>query len=298
MSKKETHFHHISISSKYYQSTKDAINDANALKVWLQRNCAKKAYNCLCYIGVSEINHQTGKISCGKRGKKEISAYAGMKCRQVNPHIHIILLSNPAETLSKSILEYFTRKGISGYHKCCDEYIVNAVPYVMEQSSACRTVAYGSDQLPSDMVAKFYELIEATNKAMNGRNAIFDGLSDSYFNGSAYAAEEEQQPSDPFTFLCNAGLQDLAEEPIVLRSEWEGEELPCNSKYNNLINQLRANKEIKFYELLKTIQSISLEPRRGLRAGAPLLFDIIEFKNHPINHYPLITYFQSQRRLI
>lgn len=295
MSKKEAHFHHISISTGQYQTIKDAINDANALKAWLQRNCAKKAHNCLCYIGVSEFHQETGKISCGKRGKKEFSNTPGMKAKKVSPHIHIILLSNPAETLSKMILKYFSRKGISGYHKCCDNYLTKAIPYVMEQSSLCRTVACDVAQLPSDMVDQFYSLAESTNKSMNGSTAVFGELSAHYY-GCDYAAEDEVLDiSDPFTFLCNAGLQDLAAAPMVLRPELNNGELQCNSNYNNLIDQLREHKEIKFDEILKILIN---EPRRGLRAGAPLLFDIIEFKNHPINYHPSNTHFQSQRRII
>lgn len=295
MSKKETHFHHISISTGQYQTIKDAIDDANALKVWLQRNCTKKAHNCLCYIGVSEFHHETGKISCGKRGKKEFLNTPGMKAKKVSPHIHIILLSNPAETLSKMILKYFSRKGISGYHKCCDDYLANAIPYVMEQSSLCRTVACDVAQLPSDMVDQFYKLAEATNKSMNGSTAVFGELSAHYYGCDFVAEDEDWDIADPFTFLCNAGLQDLAEEPMVLRPEWNDGELQCNSNYNNLINQLREHKELKFHETLKISFN---EPRRGLRAGAPLLFDIIEFKNHPINYHPSNTQFQSQRRII
>lgn len=293
MSKRATHFEHI--STGHYQTTKDAIDDANAFRAWLQRICAKKEHNCLCYIGVSEIDHQTGKISCGKRGKKECLSTPGMKTKKVSPHIHIILLANPAETLSKMILKYFSRKGISGYHKCCDDYLANAIPYVMEQSSLYRTVACDVAQLPSDMVDQFYRLAEITNTSMNGYAAVFGELSAQYYGCDFVAESEGLDIADPFTFLCNAGLQDLAEEPMVLRPEWDREELPCNSKYNNLINQLREHKELKFYETLKISFN---EPRRGLRAGAPLLFDIIEFKNNTTNHYPSITYFQSQRRLI
>lgn len=293
MSKRATHFEHI--STGHYQTTRDAIDDANAFRAWLQRTCAKKEHNCLCYIGVSEIDHQTGKISCGKRGKKECLNTPGMKTKKVSPHIHIILLANPAETLSKMILKYFSRKGISGYHKCCDDYLANAIPYVMEQSSLCRTVACDVAQLPSDMVDQFYRLAESTNKSMNGSTAVFGELSAHYY-GCDHATEDEVLDiSDPFTFLCNAGLQDLAEAPMVLRPELNDGELQCNSNYNNLIDQLREHKEIKFDEILKILIN---EPRRGLRAGAPLLFDIIEFKNNPTNHYPSITYFQSQRRLI
>ena len=296
MSQRETHFQHISISTGQYQTIKDAIDDANALKVWLQRNCTKKAHNCICYIGVSEFHHGTGKISCGKRGKKEFFKTPGMKAKKVSPHIHIILLSNPAETLSKMILEYFMRKGISGYHKCCDKYLTKAIPYVMEQSSICRTVACDVAQLPSDMVDKFYRLAEATNKSMNGSTAVFGELSAHYYGCDFVAEDEDINITDPFTFVCSAGMQDLAEEQMVLRPEWSDGKLQCNnSKYNNPINQLREHKALKSYE---TIKNSFNEPRRGPRASAPRSFDISEFKNHPIHHCQSNTYFPYQRRLI
>ena len=295
MSQRETHFHHISISTGQYQTMKDAIDDANALKAWLQRNCVKKAHNCLCYIGVSEHHHETGKISCGKQGKKEFLNTPGMKAKKVSPHIHIILLSNPAETLSKMILKYFSRKGISGYHKCCDDYLATAIPYVMQQSSLCRTVACDVAQLPSDLVDQFYRLAETTNTSMNGCAAVFGELSAQYYGCDCSAEDEDLDISDPFTFLCNAGLQDLAEEPMVLRPEWSDGELQCNSKYNNLINQLREHKALKSYETIKISFN---EPRRGPRASAPRSFDISEFKHHPIHHCQSNTYFPYQRRLI
>ena len=165
----------------------------------------------------------------------------------------------------------------------------------MEQSSLYRTVACDVAQLPSDMVDQFYRLAEITNTSMNGCAAVFGELSAQYYGCDCSAEDEDLDISDPFTFLCNAGMQDLAEESIVLRPEWSDGELQCNSKYNNPINQLREHKALKSYE---TIKNSFNEPRRGPRASAPRSFDISEFKNHPIHHCQSDTYFPYQRRLI
>lgn len=181
MSERKTHYHHISISAGQYPSVDAALADVAAYLVWLKRTCTKHGYACICYAGVSEHHHDDGSIICGKRGKKKF-IFSESQQSEIDPHIHILLYANPAETLSKKTLAYFKRRGKpKGYHQCCDDYLEVELPYIMKQSIKCRTTACNIDQFDDWDLERFLKIAELKNKQLHGCVPVFKNLSDAYF---------------------------------------------------------------------------------------------------------------------
>jgi len=198
MSKKKNHFYHISISAGQYPSVAAALADVEAFRMHLKRKCKNNGYSCICYAGVSENDHDAGQIRCGKQGKKVFIAYENADEITIDPHIHIILLANPGETVAKLTRAYFARKGIEAYHYRCDDYSMSAIVYAMRQSKKCRTIACNADQLPHLMVSHFCTIAEAANEILNGCTPVFKNLSEPFFRNIP--------ATDPFKLLVHAEL--------------------------------------------------------------------------------------------
>lgn len=173
---------HISTRAGCYSTTEDALADVAAFLIWLKRMCAKNNYACVCYAGVSEYDDEKGSILCGKRGKKEFIPKGKRRPQKIDPHIHIVLLANPAETLAKKSLAFFAKRGKSGWHKDCESYLEDCMPYAMRQSIKYRTTSYNVDQFDEWTLDRFLKITELENKRMYGCSPIFKGISDSYFN--------------------------------------------------------------------------------------------------------------------
>ena len=105
---------HISTSSGFYDSFEDAVKDANAIKIRLERLCRQRNYSCIVIIGVSRHNGKLGKVKPskkkGSRGRpRKVFSGAGTTA----PHLHILIVACPCETVRKELQENFNKKAIA-----------------------------------------------------------------------------------------------------------------------------------------------------------------------------------------
>lgn len=199
MSERKNHFYHVCISAGQYPSVDAAIADVEAYRMHLQRKCKNNGYSCICYAGVSENDPDTGQVQCGKQGKKGFITCQDADRITIDPHIHIVLLANPGETIAKLTCAYFAKKGIKSRHYPCDSYSLRAIVYAIRQSKKCRTIACDADQLPHLMVSYFCMIAETTNEILNGCNPVFKNLSEPFFRNIP--------ATDPFKLLVHAEME-------------------------------------------------------------------------------------------
>lgn len=99
----------VNISAGTFKTFEEAVKEANAIKGWLNRLCKRKGYSCRVMIGVSENNPHTGKVTGARTGKpgrpKNIFVRGNgvMRPTTTDPHIHIVLIANPAETVAQAV---------------------------------------------------------------------------------------------------------------------------------------------------------------------------------------------------
>lgn len=237
MSTRATHYYSISTSAGIYRNYDEALKEANALKMSLYRECKRNNYSCISFIGVSENDSDEGMIQVGVRGAKQFTSFLGKKSEK-SPHLHIIVLATPGETLSKYIRDYLNRNQKSNccWSKCCDEYLDNVVPYVMRQCRKYRVASCNLDNLPQEQLAKLCQTTEAVNKSMGGVTPIFKGISDEFFSNSI--SDKKTNFDDPFTDsieTVNATTFGITSENSA---KWLAEKLQCNNKYINIFNYI------------------------------------------------------------
>ena len=229
MSLRETNFQHTSTSSVYMQTFNDIVKLADTTKRKIERKCKKENYACLAIIGASENDKEYGSVQVGYRGLKKFIPKDNTSVKNPNPHIHMLSLSNPGESLARLITSFFTKKcnGEAGKHKKCNHYIGNMVKYLMMQSSKIRTVMYNVDQLPKEDVDRFCMLVEIENVKAGGVKPIFQGLSDKFF----YELKNKGE------VLTNEYDVETAES-IDNTNKSENEAIPQKLQYNNIYNNI------------------------------------------------------------
>lgn len=139
----------VNVAAGTFTSYEDAVKEANAIKIWLQRLCSKKGYSCKAIIGVSRNNPAVGSITTKKRGRgRPLTTFVRksklMKPADVDAHIHIVLLGNPASTIADELAKRLNKKYRKrvAWVKDCSDYVRNAVSYVVKQSLKVRTLDY------------------------------------------------------------------------------------------------------------------------------------------------------------
>jgi len=229
MSARVTHFHHISTSASDKNTFEDIVKSANAFVKNLQETCNKRNYACLAIVCISEHDLKLGEIKAETRDHKVFVPLKPEYNKKIDPHIHIIILANPCETLSQYTIKYFQKKNIKSQHVCCDDYIQNAVPYAIKQSTKIRVAYCNIDALPKDMLKEFYTLAEEVNKSMNASAPIFKKISADYFQNEPVS--ETENDADPFTKIDTKEHDNYI---INIRNENADEissQLQCNNKY-------------------------------------------------------------------
>lgn len=168
---------------KGFSTLEEAIAFSNRLKKYLLTYCHEEKAFLACYIGISQHPSHEGMIVYGFRGKKVFRPY-GTITRVIPPHLHIVYLGNPGETIGQRINEYCTEKGYKPFHSSCeDETVNNILRYTMFQSTKHRTAAVNVDKLPQDALSEFLKLAEGFNRKMNGNEPVFElPMSEKFFN--------------------------------------------------------------------------------------------------------------------
>ncbi len=176
--KRRTKVMMITTASGIYKTTQEAIKEANAIKIWLVRLCKSKGYSCQAIIGVSENNPKSGSmalIKSGKRGRprkvfKRTNYY--IPNHKTQPHIHIVLYGNPADTLCSLLSQKLKNKYLKNIlwcNDCCD-YIEEAVCYVLKQSKIIRKADVDEKGiLTADEYGFYKALEEATASTQTGK---------------------------------------------------------------------------------------------------------------------------------
>ena len=180
MSKRATHAILLETSAGYFQTIDQVYKMINNLLPWLHRRSEKAGYSYICYAGASMWHSGAGNISYGKHGKKEFVVLAKNSNGLTDPHMHIILLGNPADTLAKLIASYLKDKGIDTWYDECDKRVDTAIPYVTSQSAISRTSSYNIEALPQDALAEFCKIAEYYSKLSGSCLPVFRGVSEPY----------------------------------------------------------------------------------------------------------------------
>ena len=222
----------LSVSSGVFKDMTEAIKKANSIKIWLQRLCIRKKYSCKAIIGVSQYNPKTGTISViktGKRGRPKLTFIRTnyyLPNHKTQPHIHIILYGNPADMICSLISDLFNRKDV--WYNECEEYVEDAVLYILKQSQNIRTVEIDENKLLSTDKQGFYSAIDKANKILGITRIKF-------------TLSEPQEQNTKLDTISNLIL--LAKKSL----------LQCNS--NNIYDRYikLVNKYIVIY-VLKTIR--------------------------------------------
>lgn len=176
MNPRQTHIRAIDISSNIFDTYDTAIKEANALKAYIKYTCEKKGFSCIAFIGVSKCDSQWGKIKVSKYGKREITPIKD-EAKETNPHIHIILLSNPNRTLSDLIEGHLSKKygkKVTWTNKC-EDYLAERIRYVINQTSHFRKVVINPNIL-EPIASNFIFQIETQYQAINNPKRIFQQI--------------------------------------------------------------------------------------------------------------------------
>ena len=139
LEERRTHSYLIGTNSGTFDSFEQALKAADSLKNALVRKCKAMDYHCIALIGVSRHTNDHGVIKPNKFGKCEYEPYIpnlfpDSECERP-PHLHILLIANPASTLKNFIVDYFQKnhspcKTKVTWEKKADTYGNEAVRYV------------------------------------------------------------------------------------------------------------------------------------------------------------------------
>lgn len=263
MNKRRTHFYHIITSSSIFQTFDEALFKAEALKRKIVDLCKKMNYCCLCYIAVSVSDPKSARVKVISRGKRIIVTKSRQKSKETNPHLHIVLLANPGETVANEIFQYLRKNemGIQPTKKVCHtyEHLKNVIPYAIFQSLNFRAFASNVENLPQDMLETFCSLAEKANKEIGGVKPVFQGVSDRYFAGricDAVNNESEDESSNVlFTNSFSPETTKSLENTEINDIFNEFDKLQCKYKY--IYNNINTIKDITDINNLYTSTTIS-----------------------------------------
>ena len=179
--KRKTKVMMITVSSGIFTNTQEAIKEANALKIWFQRLCARKGYSCKAIIGVSEYNPKAGTMTVlrnGKRGrprKRFTRTNYYLPNHKTAPHIHILLYGNPADMLCSLLADRLNNKykTKSVWYNDCREYQEEALTYILRQSQTIRTVEIDEKGILSTDKHGFYTAVSMANTTIQAQGIKF-----------------------------------------------------------------------------------------------------------------------------
>lgn len=179
--KRKTKIMMITVSSGIFSTTKEAVKEANALKIWLQRLCHKKGYSCKAVIGVSEYNPKAGTMTVlrtGKRGrpkKRFTRTNYYLPNHKTAPHIHIVLYGNPADMICSLLSQKLKNKYLKNvvWYNDCREYQEEALTYVLRQSHTIRTLEIDEKGILSTDKHGFYTALSNANSTIQAQEIKF-----------------------------------------------------------------------------------------------------------------------------
>lgn len=144
-----------------FESMEKAENEANRLKMVLDRFARKTKLPFTCIIGVSQMSLKYGEYAAfhdGKKGRPKRKAVSKLEpfgiVETVPPHLHIMIAYMRQEkVISNKIVNSIIKKYGQGSSKAYD--ITNHTPfyflqYVVRQSSAFRYVTDFTNNIPID----------------------------------------------------------------------------------------------------------------------------------------------------
>ena len=179
--KRKTKTMMITVSSGIFANTKEAVKEANALKIWLQRLCQRKGYSCKAVVGVSQYNPKAGTMTVlrtGKRGrprKRFARTNYYLPNHKTEPHIHIVLYGNPADMLCSLMADRLNNKykAKAVWFNDCREYQEEALTYVLRQSQTIRTVEIDEKGILSTDKHGFYTAVSIANATIQAQGIKF-----------------------------------------------------------------------------------------------------------------------------
>ena len=179
--KRKTKVMMITVSSGIFSTTNEAVKEANALKIWLQRLCQKKGYSCKAVIGVSQYNPKAGTMTVlrtGKRGrpkKRFARTNYYLPNHKTAPHIHIVLYGNPADMLCSLMADRLNNKYKTKavWYNDCREYQEEALTYVLRQSQTIRTVEIDEKGILATDKHGFYTAVSMANATIQAQGIKF-----------------------------------------------------------------------------------------------------------------------------
>lgn len=197
MSARKTGDRAIHVSAGTFPTYEDAVKEANAVKIWLTRLCRRKGYSCKATIGVSKNNPHTGEVTrerTGRRGRPKnvfVRTNEAMVPTGTDPHLHIIIHGNPAETLAREIAEHINKKygRRVAWVKNCSAYVETVKRYIAKQSLKTRTVdCWNGDRYCNEQEGGFlFTLTETAGTPQSGEESRLDNIEQAS-NGLQYKA--------------------------------------------------------------------------------------------------------------
>lgn len=168
MSMRKTNVFSFNVSAGIFKNFNDAVKEANAIKIWLNRLCKKKGYSCKAIIGISMHNPQTGYVKphkSGGRGRPKVifkRSTKMMKPCETEPHLHIILYANPGNMIRNLLAKHLNNKYKKevAWVKNCSGYISVAVDYVFKQCIKLRKVEIDETGILINDDMGFYKAVE------------------------------------------------------------------------------------------------------------------------------------------
>lgn len=179
--KRKTKVMMITVSSGIFSTTQEAVKEANALKIWLQRLCQKKGYSCKAVIGVSQYNPKAGTMTVlrtGKRGrprKRFTRTNYYLPNHKTAPHIHIVLYGNPADMLCSLMADRLNNKYKTKavWYNDCREYMEEALTYILKQSQTIRTVEIDEKAILATDKHGFYTAVSKATATIQAQGIKF-----------------------------------------------------------------------------------------------------------------------------
>lgn len=163
--KKETKLMRIENQWKY-KTIKEAEKEADAIKAFATRLAKRNNWSCKAVIVASKHSlklHYVKFMKSGDKGrptKKFFKKCKWKNTKNIQPHLHILVYANPAETLTCKIVNNINSRYKKKYTYCKKRTISRKRPvygdqnyytgYVMHQATSCRYVDVDTAEIMRD----------------------------------------------------------------------------------------------------------------------------------------------------
>ena len=232
MSAKKEGYRAIHVSAGTFPTFEAAVKAANALKIWLKRLLKRKGYTCEAIIGVSENNPHTGEVKSAKTGKRGrpkkafVRTNGTMQPTMTEPHLHIVIHGEPAETIAKEIATYLNRTYGKGkriaWVKNCGGYVETVTRYIIKQSLKIRTINCENGDDFGNSLADLFSFTHSDDVAIEESAEISDVCAVQTDAAALPYKSYKVLSNSIYPSLCKKKIYNSSSIPIILFSKVGG----------------------------------------------------------------------------